>query len=30
MPNAGSFQEYEYNEDWKDEMYIRYGYTYED
>ena len=30
MPNAGNFQECEYNEDWKDEMYIRYGYTYED
>lgn len=29
MPNAVSFQECEYNEDWKDEMYIRYGYTYE-
>ena len=30
MLNEGSFQEFEYNEDWKDEMYIRYGYTYED
>jgi len=24
--NPGVFQEYEYTEDWKDEMYIRYGY----